>query len=347
MRGIEIERLRIAAAMLRGVEDFTSAAGIEFQSLANAVGLGPIDPDDENQFVNLDCFAKFLEISSILAGDDSHGLRMAVFQKQVLSGPLSLAQLNAPTMREALVTMIKYIGTRVDLANMELVVEGDTAAIEWAFSPLFVRRWQLLDFTAGTLVGRMSRILAQDWRPTTMGLTRPAPKNRDVHRQHLGRSLEYACGTNYIAFNASLLAVPIQNADPVVYDISTRLLNRMLEDRNVSADFVTAIREEIIHGLSSEEGALLDRIARRMGMSVRSLQRGLAEHGMTYQTLVDSTRKSLAVRYLEDPGLTFSQIAYQLGFSAPSAFTRASYRWFGQRPGAVRKSLRRGIQIQN
>lgn len=346
MRGVEIERLHIAAAMIRDLEVFTETMGVDYQTLASAIGLGPLDPDDETALINLDRFAKFLEVAAILTGDDSFGLRFASWQKEILTGPLSLAMLNAPTVQDSILVMIKFVGTRIDVANVDFVIESDQAYVEWDFSPLIVRRWQLVDFTTSAVINRMSRIFGEEWRPLAVRLVRPTPRNREAQRQLFGRTVEYSCRTNMIALSPGYLSRSIPNADPAIYNISMRLLTRMAKDHAESSDLVTCIREEIILALPTEDGAKLKRVARRMGMSVRSLQRNLAAHGSSFQTLVDETRKSLAERYLEDPGITFSQISYQLGFSAPSAFTRASYRWFGQRPGSMRRTLRQGLPDQ-
>ena len=71
---------------------------------------------------------------------------------------------------------------------------------------------------------------------------------------------------------------------------------------------------------------------RSLHMSRRTLQRKLAEADLTYQQLVDDTRRDLALRYIEDPGRSLTEITFLLGFSGQSAFTRAFRRWTGTAP---------------
>ena len=49
----------------------------------------------------------------------------------------------------------------------------------------------------------------------------------------------------------------------------------------------------------------------------------LAEASITYLQLVDATRRDLALRYIDDAARSLSDITFSLGFSQPSAFTRA------------------------
>jgi AraC-like DNA-binding protein len=48
--------------------------------------------------------------------------------------------------------------------------------------------------------------------------------------------------------------------------------------------------------------------------------------------LVDATRRNLALRYIDDATRSISDITFSLGFSQPSAFTRAFKRWTGLSP---------------
>jgi AraC-like DNA-binding protein len=73
-------------------------------------------------------------------------------------------------------------------------------------------------------------------------------------------------------------------------------------------------------------------MALQLHMSRRTLQRKLAEIETTYQKLVDDTRRDLALRYIEDPRHSITDITFMLGFSQQSAFTRAFKRWTGMPP---------------
>lgn len=64
-------------------------------------------------------------------------------------------------------------------------------------------------------------------------------------------------------------------------------------------------------------------IAGRLNMSARTLQRRLSDHGLSFQTLVDASRRELAERLLKQTEYTLSEIALLTGFSEQSAFTRA------------------------
>ena len=78
-------------------------------------------------------------------------------------------------------------------------------------------------------------------------------------------------------------------------------------------------------------------MAHEVALGARTLQRRLTDAGLDFKTLVDDTRRRLALRYLTDPRNTLTEVAYLLGYSEASAFNRAFRRWTGSTPRQHRR----------
>jgi AraC-like DNA-binding protein len=91
------------------------------------------------------------------------------------------------------------------------------------------------------------------------------------------------------------------------------------------------LRDAIVAELRGGEPSA-QKIAKRLAMSVRTLQRKLAEEGLSFQAVVDETRAELADRYLEGEGLSVTEVAFLLGYAESSSFARAYKRWRGRTP---------------
>lgn len=87
-------------------------------------------------------------------------------------------------------------------------------------------------------------------------------------------------------------------------------------------------------------GVGMEAVARRLGMSRRSLQRHLESEGLTYKALLQTTRQSLAQHYLVKTNLPAAEISYLLGFDEPNSFFRAFRGWTGQTPDKLRQQSR-------
>ena len=74
----------------------------------------------------------------------------------------------------------------------------------------------------------------------------------------------------------------------------------------------------------------------RLKLSRSTLLRRLADEGVTFQSLLDETRKNLAIRYLVKSDLNNQQIAHLVGYRDSNAFQRAFRKWTGMTPQALR-----------
>ena len=101
-------------------------------------------------------------------------------------------------------------------------------------------------------------------------------------------------------------------------------------------NLVNLTKDSIARALSEGLPKMGD-VARGLGLSVRSFHRRLAEHGASFQSLTEETRRELALGMLQDERYSLSEIAFLTGFSEQSAFTRAFKRWMGQTPASYRK----------
>jgi AraC-like DNA-binding protein len=73
---------------------------------------------------------------------------------------------------------------------------------------------------------------------------------------------------------------------------------------------------------------------------VRTLQRQLAEAGITHEALVGRARYATAAAVLEETDLKILEIALDLGYSDHAHFTRAFRRWAGCSPQEYRRRRR-------
>lgn len=110
-----------------------------------------------------------------------------------------------------------------------------------------------------------------------------------------------------------------------------RLLATLRAEEVVESAVARILMEELRGGDPS-----LERVAKRMAMSPRTLQRRLRDEQSSFADVLDRTRKHFASCYLQERGLQLTEIAYLLGFSEQSAFTRAFQRWYGVSPTQYR-----------
>jgi AraC-like DNA-binding protein len=122
--------------------------------------------------------------------------------------------------------------------------------------------------------------------------------------------------------------------DQMWQDFEPRLKQRLSELHH------TATTSERVHAalleLLPSGSASMEAVSKKLGTSVRTLQRRLMEEDETFQSLLSRTREALALHYLKRPELSASEISFLLGYDDPSSFFRAFNDWTGTTPEQAR-----------
>jgi AraC-like DNA-binding protein len=106
-----------------------------------------------------------------------------------------------------------------------------------------------------------------------------------------------------------------------------------LDQDNIAHKLKAVIIDQLPCGNVTDEN-----VARELYMSSRTLQRHLQREDTTYTTLLNEIRQDLAEQYLTEQDISLTEIAFLLGFSESSAFSRAFKRWIGVSPSEYRKA---------
>jgi len=124
-------------------------------------------------------------------------------------------------------------------------------------------------------------------------------------------------------------------------DSLTETKARRLLSSSPDGEFKTALLT-VLKGYRSAGWLTIGDVAKLAELSVRTLQRKLAEEGADFSDVVEQVRHELAVDLLENTDVTLTEIAGELGYSTLPNFSRAFKRWTGTSPG----EFRRGNQFE-
>jgi AraC-like DNA-binding protein len=150
----------------------------------------------------------------------------------------------------------------------------------------------------------------------------------------LGCPIQFEAPRTEILFDAESLETPLRGNNAELARANDKVAEQYLE--KLDPDRVASEVRELLVSLLPSGKSSQEIIAKRMNRSLSTLQRQLQSEGMSYQAIRDETRNVLAQEYVRQENLSLSQIAYMLGFSDQSNFSRAFKRWTGQTPREFR-----------
>ena len=173
-------------------------------------------------------------------------------------------------------------------------------------------------------------------RPLRAELVFPADTARGYLEEFLDCPVTYGNEREKFYFSKALFEEPLPGYIPDVLDSTSRIAEQYLESLDQSK-VATEVRRLLVQMLPSGK-ADQDNVANRLYRSTSTLQRQLSAEGTSYRDILESTRRSLAEKYLREGDYTQAEIAYMVGFSDQSNFARAFKRWTGMSPGQFQKT---------
>ena len=270
-----------------------------------------------------------------LTGDRQLALKIGSALPPGAFGIVEYVCRSAPTLGDALRRWIRYLNLLDDAVTVGLAVEGDRALLrvdresEAPAPASHELCWGLVARYARELSTVPFRILAVEF-------AHPAPAgDAAAYRKWFDAPVVFGAETTQLVLPASVLDASLVSSDPSLLGILTRAADELVR-RTPTDPLLTASVRRALHDLLRSDDANIDVVAKRLGLTGRSLQRRLKDEGTSFAELREDVRRDLAHRYLAD-GLAIAEISFLLGFSEPSAFFRAFKRWTGETPLAHRQ----------
>jgi AraC-like DNA-binding protein len=166
--------------------------------------------------------------------------------------------------------------------------------------------------------------------PLRLELTRPV-KHRALLERHFGCRVRFKADRNALVFRSSDLDRPFVTHNEELVAIIGTQLDSELKTRNASVNIGQQVKDTLKRSLAGKRPTLQD-VAHELGLGTRTLQRRLTDAGITFQKLVEDTRRELARHYLKQRAVELNEAAFLLGFEDVNSFFRAFQEWEGTSP---------------
>jgi AraC-like DNA-binding protein len=313
--------------------------GLDARALFHAHGLGTEllhDPGARLPSRKWDALARDL---ATRIPDTSFALHAAQCWHPSNLGALGFAWLSSSTLRTGLGRLARYWRLLGEKSSVDLVdtpsglkLAFDSARADDIVAPLTA------NFTMSLLVSMCRMNYGDAFKPVEVTFKQCRPASAQRYHAHFGCPVRFDAAEDSFTLARVDADRALPTANRQIAATLDQVLARQLahlDKTNVLARCKATLLEQLASGELSEE-----QMAEQLHMSRRTLQRKLAEAETTYQQLVDDTRRDLALRYVEDPRHSITDITFMLGFSQQSAFTRAFRRWTGSPPSTYRQHAR-------
>ncbi len=194
-----------------------------------------------------------------------------------------------------------------------------------------IDRRQDAELSLGMFRNLIRECCGAHWGPEEVHFEHPKPAMAKDHETAFDAPVYFSQPTNALLFRPEILDRPMPSSDLRLLAVMQTCLEQMSADRPAKHPLTdrvcTTIRAKLVDGCPT-----LEQVAGHLRSPAAAICRELHDAGTTYTEVVESVRRDLAMSYVRQRRLPFSDIAILLGYSELSAFSRAFRRWTGASP---------------
>lgn len=330
------------ASWTRALRRQLDALGLDSAALCREAGLDPALMEDANARYPLDATTRLWQLAVAASGDPALGLDTSRHVAPTTFHALGMAVMASSSLREVFERIVRYHQVVSDALELSLRDLGGTCELHFrlpADSPPPAP--EAIDAFAAIYVRTCRNRLGRDYAPLAVHLRRPPPDDPRPWQEVFRAPIHFAAAEDVLCFASADLDRPLDDGNPELAAHNEAVLQRRLEalqPDTVARRLRRSLEQCLPNGEPSAES-----LAHGLHLSLRSLQRHLSDEGSSYEQVLADTRRDLALNHLREADCSISEVAYLLGFSDSSSFSRAFKRWTGQSPSQYRDSVRPGL----
>jgi len=321
----------LRSGSLANYAEVARSAGLNPHQLLASANLSRYALLDTEMRIPVEAVSRLLEASASSSGQIDFGLRMAESRQLSDLGPLALAMREAPNLRMALDSMVRYLHLHNEALSLHIDGSGELVTVRAELhgtGDSGLR--QSIELVVGAIHRALhcllSRLHGGSVVPRRVSFTHAAPSNTATHTRLFGAMVSFNQEFDGVVYGSDDLEAPLR-----VYDLSTgwearRHLDSILAERGES---VAANVRRLVARMLPLGKCSADEVARQLGIDRRTVHRKLQLTGQNYQTILHEVRTNFAVRYVANVERPLSDVAALLGFTSLSAFSR----WFAMQFG--------------
>jgi AraC-like DNA-binding protein len=312
--------------------------GIDPEPVYLAAGIPLGSPDSLQQRLPLTKIRHLWELAVEASGDETIGLKTGRHAKPAYYYAFGYSWMASSTLLGGMQRLTRYMHL-LSTASVEinLTETDDSYAISADFpDPSKEPPKEGIDCGMTALLALCDIAAEKEIRPLRVELTCPATVHPAAYREALRAPVSFNAEIGTLHFDKETLREPLLHAAPDIAKATDRIAEQYIETldpHKIASQVRTLLIALLPSGKTDQE-----LVSSRLNRSASTLQRQLQAEGLTYRKVLENTQRSLAETYLRDKKYSFSQIAYLLGFSDQSNFSRAFKRWTSVSPKQYQES---------
>lgn len=329
--------MSISISLVRTLIEAVERAGVSPTRFIEAAQLDRALLDDPGARLDLPSYDRLQELALDMTGDPALGLHMGDSQSLSAFQVVGFLASHCRTIREGLDVFFRYHRIVSDCPASYLIERGDESVLIYNFPRTTPRCSRLRAEFGMTRLFRIAQMfLRVGATPREIWFEHEQPAYVAEYVRVFGDVvLRFSQPSTGIVMPTVMLDSVQLHPNPQLFQVLKSQADALLSELDQEPALASKIHQLVVHHFTDVEPDM-DTIARRLGMSSRSLRRRLQEEGVSFSAVVARAMGELACNVLREKHTTIQEAAFRLGFAEVSSFHRAFKRWTGKTPKQFR-----------
>lgn len=330
-------RPRVIAAWTNGMLLSAERAGLDIKVLLAGAGLSEVDLEDRDAPVDFQRHLHMVHEIVRLQPGVSTGLRTGMTATVARFGVLGNVLRYARDLRGALTDYIRFQRLVTDVTTWS-VTQTPTYQLALTVHPLLDSVPSAIEAQMATLIAVGRQLTGSPLIPNEVAFRHRPNSDPAEHQRFFGCRVIFGAEQNHLRLEARLLELPLTSAHELAHRHFISSVEAVLSSDTGMQQTSEEVRQYVVRNLQHGPPRR-EEVARSLGTTSRTMLRHLEQEGQTFEKILDSSRRDLALSYVADHRLAAFEIAGLLGYTEPSAFFRAFRRWTGESPQHYRRQF--------
>jgi len=331
----------VLASVANGLNKFIARLGEDSEAIMAYGGLRSDVATKPNSPIYLGQYCSVMSEAARRTGKSNFGLWFGHQFTPRNNGLFGYLASSSATLREAFANMTEYLAYHQGNSALVLEMRGSRCAVKYSvFDPSIQDQRNDSELSIGMCLNICREALGPAWTPVEVKFAHHKPLVTSEHHDVFGAKVSFDQPFNELVLRTEELATPMPFHDPLLLNVIKQSLQE-LNNSDILPPLRLSDRAKLeIDKLLSYGYPRLEEVAKRLDMPSWTFQRRLLDEGSTFRDLVEAIRVRTAPNHLADPDVSVSEVAFRLGYSEVSAFSRAFTRWYKVSPKRWRDGLR-------
>lgn len=330
------EPLTVSVTVLAQMFLYLNALNVDIDAFLRSLGVDPAVARSPDGYIPVETYLQIQDGAAQYTHDPYFGLHMGEYAEAGSWSILGYMMMNCQNLGQAFEKSGRYsriIGNMIEGRGELQFNKIKLVLFTPPHAPQMSRH--CFESTLSSSVRMLRTLTGVKLNPLEVTFTYPQPETTAEYERIFCCPVLFGHKETSITLDARILSTPIRMANPGLLAHFEKYAQDFLAEMEHKDEYTRAVTKIILSRLD-DEALSIDKVAREMAVSVRTLQKRLEEEGVVFSDLLKSIRERLAKKYLRE-NYSVEQITYLLGFSEPSVFRKAFKKWSGVTPREYRE----------